>query len=700
MSTDYNYDEQGQFFPYFVATMLFLTLAPVTYSTFAPSKQVGLQNNPRIESSFKPADYDHIEQHKRKKRKESRRIKRMIFLALGWSLFSYMIYLVVTSSALTPQIWDPYSILGISMSASEKAIKSHYRRLSIKFHPDKVKLEGNDTMEAANERWVEITKAYKALTDEEIRKNYQEYGHPDGKQSYSIGIALPQWTIADGSKYYVLAFYGVMFGMVLPYYVGKWWYGTKKYTKDGVLMETAGRLFKAFEEDCDEKKAIEVLSAGGLEKFQKDEKNFEGQEHIIESAIKNKVPIGVMKTLEKMDGWKRKTYGLLWAYMTRTKFQDAKLDAEKLDVAQEAVSWNSSLLSIALAYSVTKPILSSMRVNQNLVQAIQPGGSPLLQLPHFTEELCEKIEEFGAKDHWTIQRFMSLPDEKRRQLCIGKDGLTEEQYKEAISVAQKIPILHVEKAFFKVQGDKVVTPNAICQLVLKVRVVPAGVKPPPVDPKDLEDEDPAEDDIDALIGRTPSKSKAQTGASEKSPIPTNEVEKSALVTGTETALPTLTHAPFFPAATLPKWHVFLADRRAGRMIIAPMTILQFPENTDNFQVQTFKLQFGAPPNGGEVHFQMHLVCDSYLGTDYKASIILKVDEPGMFGGRDEDEISEPDEDSIAGVMASARGQKVKPSAYHSHHHHDDDSDEDDESDTDGEQDDGSATDTDTDTDEE
>ncbi|KAF3933599.1 hypothetical protein ABW19_dt0206674 [Dactylella cylindrospora] len=623
----------------------------------------------------------------------------MVFLVLGWSLTAYMIYLIITAAALAPKIWDPYTILGISMSASEKAIKSHYRKLSIKYHPDKVAIQGNDTIEAVNERWVEITKAYKALTDEEVRRNYQEYGHPDGKQSFSIGIALPQWTVADGSKYWVLAFYGVMFGIVLPYYVGKWWYGTRKYTKDGVLMETAGRLFKAFEEDCDERKAVEALSAGGLERFKKAEKSFEGQEIVIESAIKDKIPPAVLKTLEKMDGWKRKTYGLLWAYLTRTKLPDPKLDAEKLEVAQDAVSWNNSFLSITLAYMITKPILSSMRINQNIIQAIPPGGSPLLQLPYFTEELCEKIEEFGAKDHWSIQKFMKLSEEKRRSLCIGGEhGLTEEQYKEAIAVAQKIPILHVEKAFFKVQGEEAVTPHAICQLVLKVRVVPAGVKPPPVDPKDLEDEDPEEDDVNALIGRTPNKSKSETKSSEKSPIPTNEVEKSPLVTSSTPPTPTLTHAPFFPADTLPKWHVFLADRRAGRMIIAPMTILQFPEKTDNFQVQTFKLQFGAPPNAGLVHFQMHLVCDSYLGTDYKQSIVLKVDEPGMFEKpREEDEISEPDEDSIAGAMATVRGEKVKRSPYHSRH---DDSDEDDESDTDGEAEEGSDTDTDTDTDEE
>jgi preprotein translocase subunit Sec63 len=38
MSTDYNYDEQGQFFPYFVTTMAALITVPLTYSLLKPSK--------------------------------------------------------------------------------------------------------------------------------------------------------------------------------------------------------------------------------------------------------------------------------------------------------------------------------------------------------------------------------------------------------------------------------------------------------------------------------------------------------------------------------------------------------------------------------------------------------------------------------------------------------------------------------------
>ena len=43
-----------------------------------------------------------------------------------------------------------------------------------------------------------ITKAYEALTDETARENYAKYGHPDGQQSMSVGIALPAFLFDTG----------------------------------------------------------------------------------------------------------------------------------------------------------------------------------------------------------------------------------------------------------------------------------------------------------------------------------------------------------------------------------------------------------------------------------------------------------------------------------------------------------------------
>lgn len=51
-------------------------------------------------------------------------------------------------------------------NADEKAISRHYKRLSLVYHPDKIRPDPakNETIEDLNERFVELTKAYKALT--------------------------------------------------------------------------------------------------------------------------------------------------------------------------------------------------------------------------------------------------------------------------------------------------------------------------------------------------------------------------------------------------------------------------------------------------------------------------------------------------------------------------------------------------------
>src|SRR5271155_5015601 len=100
-----------------------------------------------------------------------------------------------------------------------------------------------------------------SLTDEEIRRNYQEYGHPDGKQEFSIGIALPKWIVESSNGYYVLALYGVLFGVLLPAIVGRWWYGSRNLTKEGIETETAARYFKAVKENSDENDVVDILAS-------------------------------------------------------------------------------------------------------------------------------------------------------------------------------------------------------------------------------------------------------------------------------------------------------------------------------------------------------------------------------------------------------------------------------------------------------
>lgn len=130
--TDYNYDD-GQFYPIFILVIAAVLTFPATWSSIKSSKEIE-DTAPRIQSSYKPQDADLIEGLKKKQKRRERKIKRMLFSGAGWAVMFWMVYLILVTARTTPKIWDPYEVLGVSRSASEAQIKSHYRRLSLTQH--------------------------------------------------------------------------------------------------------------------------------------------------------------------------------------------------------------------------------------------------------------------------------------------------------------------------------------------------------------------------------------------------------------------------------------------------------------------------------------------------------------------------------------------------------------------------------------
>src|SRR3989442_9388676 len=67
---------------------------------------------------------------------------------------------------------DFYEILGVAKNASDDEIKKAYRKLAMKFHPDR-----NPDSKGSEDKFKEAKEAYEMLSDTQKREAYDRYGH-------------------------------------------------------------------------------------------------------------------------------------------------------------------------------------------------------------------------------------------------------------------------------------------------------------------------------------------------------------------------------------------------------------------------------------------------------------------------------------------------------------------------------------------
>ncbi|KAJ2359404.1 secretory subunit [Coemansia sp. RSA 2618] len=624
MRSKYTYDESGVTFFYFALTVLSLVVAPATmYMLF------GKKNS---DASAKPKT-PKVRTRRPKAKSATPNIKLGLILA-GWALIFLLSYKVKTTEVKEMKTWDPYEILGLDNGESEEVITRAYRKLSLKWHPDKV---SKDLKDKAGEMMAEINRAHKTLTNAEARENYEKYGNPDGMQTQSMGIALPKLLVEAHTSPFVLALYGLVFGFVMPFYVGRWWYNSTRYQKDHILNPTMSTFFKNIREHISQRNLIELLTAAS--EFGEDDIKYRPSDEAALQALVEKIRhvsqvyahdiFSVSKKFTGKDAWKANI--LLHAHFFRVKIDDGELADQQLQVVMTALTLvHRGLLQISTTHNWYTCSTLLMNISQMLVQGVYCYDAPLIQLPGITWENQPKI--FKEKGLYSNHQLVRMAAGEQRQVL---SVLNDKQFEEAIRVAKMIPRLEIAHVLLTVVGDKAITPASIVTLIVKVRIANAVHKIAPrgkgvavADIEDIGDDDTVA--IESFV--------SDFGKREKE-------SKQA---------PPEAYCPYFAGRKDSQWWLSFANYQSGKLVVPPVRI------SDLVSERVVVLQFQAPPQKETYRFHLSIKSDSYIGNDVMQEVQMTVvdrstlpPEPAVV-----DDISEPEEDSIAAQMAQLRGQQA------------------------------------------
>lgn len=397
-------------------------------------------------------------------------------IILGWLLLILLTY-KVSQFDYEMSNFDPFEILGIPLGSSKSEVKKAYHKLSIVLHPDK---------ETGDEKaFVKLTKAYKALTDDEARKNWEKYGNPDGPGAMSFGIALPSWIVEKENSVWVLGLYALVFMVALPIAVGTWWYRSIRFSGDKVLLDTTQLYFYFFHKTPNMalKRVIMILAAS----LEFDKRH---NAQVPERPTDNEEVPSLIKLLPHLNekckevplcrNYSVKARAIIHAHLSRLPLNPNTLEKDRQFVIKkcpylvnEIVSVVNQLIMLAYAGRISgqklppiETIENCMKLAPMIIQGLWEFKSPLLQLPHLTED---HLKYFVNKKRYikSVQQFAKLSADESRSLL---RDLTDQEYENVMKVLGRMPLIDfsIRCEVVDDENSNVVTAGAIVTVTVNL----------------------------------------------------------------------------------------------------------------------------------------------------------------------------------------------------------------------------------------
>ncbi|XP_054781623.1 dnaJ protein ERDJ2A-like [Prosopis cineraria] len=382
-------------------------------------------------------------------------------LLLLWVVMIVLVY-YIKSISREIQVFDPFSILGLEPGALESEIKKKYRRLSIQYHPDK-----NPDPEA-HKYFVEyIAKAYQALTDPIARENYEKYGHPDGRQGFQMGIALPQFLLnIDGASGGILLLWIVGVCILLPLVIAVIYLSrSSKYTGNYVMHQTMTNYYYLMKPSLAPSKVMDVFIKAAeymeIPVRRTDDEPLQKLFMLVRSELN--LDLKNIKQ-EQAKFWKQhpalvKTELLIQAQLTREfATLSPSLQGDFRRILEMAPRLLEELMKMAViprnaqGHGWLRPAIGVVELSQSIIQAVPlsarkatggfpEGMAPFLQLPHISETIIKKV---ARKKVRTFQDLRDMNSQERADLLIQSAGLSSDEVQDIEVVLDMMPYLTIE----------------------------------------------------------------------------------------------------------------------------------------------------------------------------------------------------------------------------------------------------------------
>ncbi|CAF2060985.1 unnamed protein product [Rotaria magnacalcarata] len=468
----FEYDENGGKFFYFFLSVYALILVPATYWLW-PKSEKKQSLHPENISSYPPCrDKYHL-----LRASEPRRRRRTIFVKIAL-LTAWIILLILAYRASLIETehkeYDPFMTLDVDQGASISEIKRAYRELSKKHHPDR----GGDPEKFAN-----IAKAYKTLTDEESKNNWKTYGNPDGPGVTHFGIALPKWLVDHKNSLFVLLIYTGVFMIVLPVIICIWWQKSARYAGDHILIDTI-RLYHYFLRKTaliSIKRSLLILSASAEFDRRRNPMIVDRPSDNIELPELFRELTNVQEKIKEIpfqDLYSIKARTLLYAHLHRLDSLSDNLVKDKQYIVRRSINLINEIINMAVQLvnmqhnqqieigPKLETIENTMKLSPMLVQALLNTKSPFLQLPHITENHL-RFFETKKRTIKHIRQFAAIGDEQRRSML---RSITDEQYNDIMNVLAIYPHVTMTVSFGVADDDDehIITTVAVVTLTVRL----------------------------------------------------------------------------------------------------------------------------------------------------------------------------------------------------------------------------------------